>query len=69
MAVEGNITTIVFDCNNESYATELVNTIGAAATADTDKVTVKLDGSASSYFVENLEKQVRVDAVTVTYVK
>lgn len=66
--VEGTITEIVFDCNNSTYATALKNSIGDAATASSDKVTVTLsDGVDSSFTIDKLTAQVRVDAITVTY--
>lgn len=64
---EGNITKIVFDCNSPSYATVMQTSIGAAATASSDKVTVILDGSSTSFAVSSLGGQVRMDAITVTY--
>ena len=67
VAVDGEITSIVFDCNSSSYATELANTLGLKA--DSDKVTVNLDTPSATYVVENLKKQVRMDAITVTYNK
>lgn len=68
VSVEGAIQTIVFDCNSTSYATALKNSIGDAATASSDKVTVKLDGE-NSFSVAKLTAQVRMDALTVTYLK
>ena len=63
-----NITKIVFDCNSSSYATALKNSIGAAATASSDKVTVTFDSNLSgSFTVAKLTAQVRLDALTVTY--
>lgn len=67
IAAPGNITKIVFDCNNTSYATVLKNSIGDAAVADGDKVTVTLDGSSDSYTIAKITAQVRMDAITVTY--
>ena len=67
VAVDGEITSIVFDCNSTSYANELANTLGLKA--DSDKVTVNLDTPSATYVVENLIKQVRMDAITVTYNK
>lgn len=63
----GNITKIVFDCNSGSYATTLKNSIGNIATASSDKVTVTLDGTSTSFVVSSLSGQVRMDAVSVTY--
>ena len=62
----GNITSIVFDCNSSSYATALGNSI-SGSTVNSDKVTVTLDGSSNSFSVASLSKQVRLDALTVTY--
>ena len=63
----GNITKIVFDCNSSAYATTLKNSIGDAATASSDKVTVTLDGTSNNFTVAKLTAQVRMDALTVTY--
>ena len=70
VAVEGEISKIVFDCNSASYATALKNSIGstAAVSVSSDKVTVTLDG-ASEFVVAELTAQTRMDAVTVTYTK
>ena len=69
LTAPGNIKTIVFDCNNASYATSLKNSIGNSAAASNDKVTVELDGTTNSFSIASLSAQVRMDAVTVTYVK
>ena len=63
----GNITKIVFDCNTSSYATALKNSIGTLATTSSDKVTITLDGSSSSFVITKLTAQVRMDSLTVTY--
>lgn len=63
-----NITKIVFDANSPSYATAMKNSIGSAATAASDKVTVTLDGTSNSFDVAKLTAQVRLDSITVTYV-
>ena len=70
VAVDGEISKIVFDCNSSTYANDLKTSIGttAAVTVSSDKVTVTLDGE-SEFVVEKLAKQVRMDAVTVTYAK
>ena len=62
----GNITTIVFDCNSGSYASALVASIGNAATASADKVTVQLDGTSDTFTIAKFTAQVRVDSITVT---
>ena len=40
-----------------------------AASVSSDKVTVTLDGSSNKFTVEKLSAQVRMDAVTVTYLE
>ena len=69
VAVDGKISEIVFDCNSSSYATALKNSIGSNASANSDKVTVTLDGSENNFVVAKLTAQTRLDAVTVTYTK
>lgn len=66
----GEMSKIVFDCNSSTYANDLKTSIGTTATVsvDSDKVTVTLDG-ATQFVVEKLVKQVRMDSITVTYVK
>lgn len=63
----GNMTKIVFDCSSDSYATAMKNSIGNAATATSDKVTVTLDGTSKTFTVAKLTAQVRLEAITVTY--
>ena len=63
----GLITKIVFDCNSTSYANDLKTSIGATATASSDKVTVTLDNPAASFVIATLAGQVRMDAISVTY--
>ena len=67
--VDGDISKIVFDCNSSSYATALKNSIGDSATVSvsSDKVTVTLDGSSTSFEIAKLTAQVRIDSLTVTY--
>ncbi len=69
LTAPGNIKTIVFDCSSSSYATALKNSIGNSATASNNKVTVALDGTTNSFSIASLSAQVRLYAVTVTYVK
>lgn len=64
----GNITKIEFDCNTPAYATALNNSIANGATASSDKVTVTLDGTSNSFTIAKLSAQVRLDALTVTYI-
>ena len=63
----GNITSIIFDCNESSHATVLKNSIGSTATASSDKVTVSLASAVEVFTISKLTAQVRMDAVTVTY--
>ena len=69
VAFDKPITKIVFDCNNSTYATALKNAISdATVSASADKVTVTLDGTATSFTVNSLTGgQVRIDSVTVYY--
>ena len=55
----GNITKIVFDCNSSSYANALKTSIGTSATTSvsSDKVTVTLGGTSSSFTVAKLSAQ------------
>ena len=71
VAAEGTITKIVFDCNSSSYATALKNSIGTTATVtvSSDKVTVTLDGTTDEFVVAKFTAQVRMDSITVTYMK
>ena len=72
VAVDGDkISKIVFDCNSTSYATALKNSIGTTATVtvSSDKVTVTLDGTTDEFVVAKFTAQVRMDSITVTYMK
>jgi hypothetical protein len=71
VSAPSKIETIVFDCNSTSHATALKNSIGSTATVtvSSDKVTVTLDGTADNFVVAKLTAQVRMDAITVTYIK
>ena len=66
----GTITKIVFDCNSSSYATALKNSItSGTVTASSDKVTVVPATESDTYVINSLTGgQVRMDALTVTYV-
>ena len=64
----GNITNIVFDCNNSTYATTLGNTI-SGSTVSSDKVSVTLLGTSTSYSFSMSVGQVRMDSITITYVE
>ena len=63
----GNIVSIEFDCNSSSYATALKKSIGNSATASSDKVTVTLTDEVTTFVIEKLSAQVRMDSITVTY--
>lgn len=67
VSAPGNITKIVFDCNDTDYATVLKNSIGSTAIASSDKVTVSFASAVQNFTVAKLTAQVRMDAVTVTY--
>ena len=57
---------VVFKCNSTSYATELKNSIPSGATVSSSDVTVELNGE-TSFTVEKLTAQVRVNSLTVTF--
>lgn len=59
------MTKIVFVCSSSSYATALKNSIGDAATASGNNVTVELN--STSFTIAKLTAQVRVNSITVTY--
>ena len=71
VTADGNISTIVFDCNSASYATALKDSIKTGTVSvSSDKVTVTLDGSSNEFVIASLTGgQVRMDSMTVTYVK
>ena len=71
VSADGNITTIVFDCNSTSYATALKDSIKTGTVSvSSDKVTVTLDGSSNEYVITSLTGgQVRMDSMTVTYLQ
>ena len=71
VSAPGYISTIVFDCNSNDYATALKSSIttGTVSVAS-DKVTVTLDGSSNEYVISSLTGgQVRMDSMTVTYLQ
>lgn len=57
---------IVFNCNTATYATDLKESIGDGATVSSKDVTVELNGE-TSYTVEKLVAQVRMNSLTVTF--
>lgn len=63
----GNITKLVFDCNNGTYATALKNSIGNEASVSSDIVTVTPTSASNTYVITKLTAQVRIDNLTVSY--
>ena len=61
-----DMTKIVFNCNTTTYASALQESIGDAATASGNDVTVELNGE-TSYIIEELTAQVRMNSLTVTF--
>ena len=61
------ISKIEFDCNNSTYAADLASSIGNAASASGDKVTVNITPASTTFSVASLTAQVRLDALTVTF--
>ena len=59
---------IEFDCNTDAYATDLANSIGDVEAVG-DKVTVTLSLATKNYTIYLTEGQVRLDAITVTYLQ
>ena len=60
---------ILFECNNSSYATALKNSItGETVTVNGDKVTVDFGSIKDSFTIAKLSAQVRLDGLTVTYI-
>ena len=65
-----NISVIKVTCNSTSYATALQNTAmtGATATVDGKVVTITLTTPATSFVIDALGAQVRVDSIEVVYI-
>lgn len=61
------ISKIEFDCSSEDNATALANSIGNAASASGDKVTVNITPASTTFTIASLTAQVRLDALTVTF--
>ena len=61
------ISKIEFDCNTSGYASTLAESIGNAASASGDKVTVNITPASTTFSVASLTAQVRLDALTVTF--
>ena len=59
------IVKIVFYCNSNTYANNLMNAIGSAATKSGNNITVTLDGTTS--YVITLTNEVRLNSLEVTY--
>ena len=65
---ERAISKIEFDCNNSTYAVALATSIGSAASASGDKVSVNITPASTIFTIESLSGgQVRLDALTVTF--
>ena len=64
-----NISKIVFNCNNTTYATSLKNSIGADATVSGKVVTVVFGTAVTSYSASLTDGQVQVDSIVVTISK
>ena len=64
----GVMTEIVFVATSDSYATALKNSIGTAATVSGSNVTVS-GINANTFTIAKLTAQVRLNSMTVTYVK
>jgi len=61
------INEIVFDCNNDSYATALKDAItSGTVSVELDKVTVTFDAPVTSFTVDLTVGQVRMDALTIS---
>lgn len=74
VSVEGaTISKIEFDCNSTAYANTMKGSIGtvsgATVSQSSDKVTVEFGTAVDSYTVAKLTGQVRLDKITVTYLK
>ena len=68
----GEIVKIVFDCNSSSYATALKNSLGSSlgtVSISSDKVTLELTTPTAAVVVAKLTAQVRMDAMTVTWLE
>ena len=68
----GEIVKIVFDCNSGSYATALKNSLSTSlgtVTVSSDKVTLVLTNPTTPVVVAKLTAQVRMDAMTVTWLE
>ena len=57
---------IVFNCNSNDYAKALASSIGEGASTSSKDVTVELNGE-TSFTVETLSAQVRMNSLTVTF--
>ena len=70
---EGTISKIVFDCNSNAYATTVKTSMGtvsgASVTVSSDKVTVIFATPVESYTIAKMTAQVRMDSISVTYLK
>lgn len=64
-AGDNKIVKIVFYCNNTTYANNLRDSIGSAATISGNNITVTLEGTTS--YVITLTGEVRLNSLEVTY--
>lgn len=69
---QGDMLSILFDCNSADYATALKNSIGtvtgATVSISSDKVTVVFASAQDTFKVAKLTAQVRLDSLTVSYI-
>lgn len=68
ISAPGEISMIVFDCNSNDYATTLNNTISGSSVSS-DKVTLVLNSTSSTYSFSLSVGQVRMDSMTITYLE
>ena len=70
---EGSISKIVFDCNSTTYAntvkTSMGTVSGASVEVSSDKVTVIFATPVESHTIATLNAQVRLDSISVTFLK
>lgn len=68
----GKISKIVFDANSNDYATALETSIGtisgATVSVSSDKVTIEYSTPVDNVSIAQLSAQIRLDALTVTYI-
>ena len=70
VAFTQNFTSIVFDCNNATYASDLataLNNAGVSNSVSSDKVTVNFASSVDTFTVSLSAAKVFMDSISVTY--